>query len=217
MIIIAGLKVGSENALRIKCLVAGQNFKTHIVVFHFVVAQSNVNIDSFILSALKEKLFVNLSGLFVMSPQIMDCSQCKLVFWAFAQFLMVLHEGFFIIFFMCQMEKQSGLERAFILCFGSLSLGIIIQTKSVVTACLEDMVVIIISLSEKLIINVDGFTILSHVEVAISKPKTILYLDVDVSLTFEKCDCSDPVSGLYVVFKSGHFLLFEFLSAEILS
>lgn len=79
------------------------------------------------------------------------------------------------------------------------------------------MIIVIISLSKKFIINIDRFTILTHVEVAICKPKTIFDLDVDVSLTFEECHSADPVSGLYVVFKSGHFLLLDFISTEIIS
>jgi hypothetical protein len=109
------------------------------------------------------------------------------------------------------------LEGTFILGFGGLSFGIIVQAKCVVAACLEDVVIVVISLSEKLIINVDGFTILSHVEVAVGEPKTIFDLDVDVSFTFKKCDSANPVSGLYVVLKCRHFLLFDFLATEILS
>ena len=118
---------------------------------------------------------------------------------------------------MSQMEKQSGLKGTFILGFGGLSFGIIVQAKGIVAACLEDMVVIVIGLSKKLVINVNGFTILSHMEVAVGEPKTIFDLNVDVSFTFEKCDSADPVSGLYVVLESGHFLLFDFLATEILS
>jgi hypothetical protein len=109
------------------------------------------------------------------------------------------------------------LERALIFSFGGLSFGVIIQAKGVVAASLKDMVIIIIGLSEKLVIYVDGFTILTHVKITVGQPKTIFNLNVDISFTFEKCDCTDPVSGLYVVLESGHFLLFDFLATEILS
>jgi hypothetical protein len=109
------------------------------------------------------------------------------------------------------------LERALILRFGGLSFGIIIQAKSVVAASFKDMVIIIIGLSEKLVVNVDGFTILTHVKITVGQPKTIFNLNIDISFTFEKCHCTDPVSGLYVILESGHFLLLDFFATEILS
>lgn len=139
-----------------------------------------------------------------------------MVFGAFAEFLMVLHKGLFVVFLMRQVEEQPGLERAFVLGLGGLSFGIIIQTQCIVTAGLEDMVVIIIGLPQQFIINIDGLAILTHVEVAVCEPETVFNLNVDVSLAFKKCNCADPVSGFDVVFESGHFLCFDFLAAEVI-
>lgn len=113
------------------------------------------------------------------------------------------------------MEKQSCLKGTLVFSLRSLSLGIIIKTKRIVATCFENMVVIIISLSEKFIINVDRLTIFAHVEIAISEPETVFDLDVDVSLTFEQGDSTNPISGFYVVFESRHFLLLDFIVLEV--
>lgn len=52
-------------------------------------------------------------------------------------------------------------------------------------------------------------------KIAISKPKTVFDLDVDISLTFKQGDSSDPISGFDVVFESGHFLLLDFIVLEV--
>ena len=140
-----------------------------------------------------------------------------MVFRAFAELLMVLHERLFVIFLMRKVEKQPGLQRAFVLGLGGLSFGIIIQTQSIVATGLKDMVVIIISLPQQFIINIDGLAILTHVEVAVGEPETVFDLDVDVSFAFKKCNCADPVAGFDVVFESGHFLCIDFLAAEVFS
>jgi hypothetical protein len=58
-------------------------------------------------------------------------------------------------------------------------------SKGIIAACLINMIVFIVCFSQQFVIDTDGFSILAHVEVAISKPKTIFDLNVDVSLTFQ--------------------------------
>lgn len=42
------------------------------MVFHFVVAESDVYVDGFVLSAFEQELFVNFGRLFVVASQVMD-------------------------------------------------------------------------------------------------------------------------------------------------
>lgn len=43
------------------------------------------------------------------------------------------------------------------------------------------MVVVVVGLSQEFVVDVDGFAVLAHVEVAVGEPETVLDLDVDVS------------------------------------
>jgi len=52
-----------------------------------------------------------------------------------------------------------------------------------------------------------GLPVLSHVEVAVGEPETVLYLDVHVTLALQKGNRSDPISLLHEILERGHFLL----------
>lgn len=91
------------------------------------------------------------------------------------------------------MEQQSGLKGTFVFGFRGFSFGIVVKTESIIAACFENMIIIIISLSQKFIINIDCLSILSHVKVAVSEPQTVFDLNVHVSFAFEQCDSSDPI------------------------
>jgi hypothetical protein len=47
-------------------------------------------------------------------------------------------------------------------------------------------------------------------EVAVSKPKTVLDLNVDIALAFQKGNRTDPVPLFYVVLQHRHLLLLHF-------
>ena len=49
--------------------------------------------------------------------------------------------------------------------------------------------------------------VLSHVEVAVGEPETVLYLNVHVTLALQKGNRSDPISLLHEILERGHFLL----------
>ena len=53
--------------------------------------------------------------------------------------------------------------------------------------------------------------ILSHVEVAISKPKTVFDLNIDCPLAFQKSNRSDPISHFDVVLEGRHLLGLNFV------
>jgi hypothetical protein len=58
--------------------------------------------------------------------------------------------------------------------------------------------------------------ILSHVEVAVGQPQTVLNLDVHVPLALQECHRSDPVSLLDVVLQGGHLLGLHFVIPAVL-
>lgn len=116
---------------------------------------------------------------------------------------------------MGQVEQQSCLKWTLLLALWGLPFGIVIQTESIVATSLKNVIIVVISLSQQLVINVDSLSILPHVEIAVCEPKTVLYLDVDVPLTLEQCHGSNPVSLLDVILKGRHFLLLDFVMLEI--
>jgi hypothetical protein len=59
--------------------------------------------------------------------------------------------------------------------------------------------------------------VFAHVEVAVGEPETVLDLDVDVPLAFQKRNRSNPVPLLDVVLQGGHFLLLDLVVGPILS
>lgn len=69
------------------------------------------------------------------------------------------------------------------------------------------MVVFVFGLPEEFVIDIDGLPVLSHVEVAVGEPETVLYLDVHVTLALQKGNRSDPISLLHEILERGHFLL----------
>ena len=91
-----------------------------------------------------------------MSPQIMNSSKGKLIFRALIEFLMILHETFFIIFLMGQMEKQSYLERSLI-SFLSLSSGVVVLAKGIIAAGFKHMKISIIGFPQQFVIDLNGF------------------------------------------------------------
>lgn len=113
------------------------------------------------------------------------------------------------------MEQESRLKRTLLLALRGLSFGIIIKAESIVATGLENVIIVVISLSQQLVINVDRLTILPHVEIAVCEPKTVFDLDVDVPLTLEQCHGSNPVSLLDVILKGRHFLLLDFVMLKI--
>ena len=60
-----------------------------------------------------------------------------------------------------------------------------------------------------------GVPVLSHVEVAVSEPKTVFDLDVDVPFTLQKSNRSDPISPFDVILKSGHFFSLNFVVGSV--
>ena len=72
LIVVAGFKVGCEDALRVKCFIAWQDLERNIEVLHFVVTKGDVDVDGFVFAALQQQLFVNLGCLLVMASQIVD-------------------------------------------------------------------------------------------------------------------------------------------------
>ena len=207
LVIIAGLEVGGEDALRVKVFVASEDFQGDIEVLHLVVAQSNVHVNGFKLSSLKQQLLVNFSGLFVVTPQVVDGSQGELVFGAFLQLLMELHEGFLVILLVGQVEHQPDLQWSLVALLG-LPPGIVVQAEGIVAASFENMKVLLVrTLAEELVVDMDGLAVLSHVEVAVGKPHAVLDLDVDAALVFQQGDGSHPVPRRKVVLQGGHLLL----------
>ena len=79
MVIVASLKIGSEDAFRVKGLITRQDFERNIKILHLIVAEGNVHIDGFILSAFKQQFFVNFSCFLVMSTQIVDSCEGELI------------------------------------------------------------------------------------------------------------------------------------------
>lgn len=59
--------------------------------------------------------------------------------------------------------------------------------------------------------------VLPHVEITVGQPKTVLHLDVDVPLAFQKCNCADPVSLLHVVLQCRHLLLLHLTAIALLT
>jgi hypothetical protein len=122
---------------------------------------------------------------------------------------MIVHKVFLIVFLMREVEEQSSLEGGFCAFEGFLS-GVVVEAEGIIAASLIDMIVLIIGLPEQFVIDSDGFPVLSHVEVAVGEPETVLDLDVDIALAFQKGNCSDPVSLFYVILQHGHLLLLYF-------
>ena len=53
--------------------------------------------------------------------------------------------------------------------------------------------------------------------VAVCKPETVLYLEIDVPFALQKCNSTDPVPLFDVVLESRHFLGLDFVIGAIFS
>lgn len=153
----------------------------------------------------------------------MDGSKCQLILCALIKLLMVVHQIFFIIFLVCKVEEKSGLQRS-LSTLERLLTSIIIAAKRIITACLVDVVIFIISLAKQLVVDGDALSslslnlpIFSHMEVAVGKPETILNLDVNIPLTLQKSNGSNPVPLFDVVLQGRHLLLLDLVELAILS
>lgn len=63
---IASLKVHGSYRLRVKAQIDSQDLQRDIVVVHFVVAKSNVDVDSMEVFVFDQQLLVNLSCFLIM-------------------------------------------------------------------------------------------------------------------------------------------------------
>ena len=72
LVMITCFQIGSENRFGVVVLIACQDFKGNIEVFHFVVAKGDVDINGFELPALQQKFLIDLCCFFVMAPQVVD-------------------------------------------------------------------------------------------------------------------------------------------------
>ena len=92
--------------------------------------------------------------------------------------MVVLHKTFFIVLLVGEVEEEACLQGSFA-AFEGLPAGVVVHTQCVVAAGFEDMIVLILGFVEQLIVSVDGLAVLAHMVVAVSKPETVLDLNVD--------------------------------------
>lgn len=101
-----------------------------------------------------------------MATQVMDSSQCELIFCAFVELLVIMHEVLLVILLMRKVEEKSGLERS--LCtFKCFSASIIIKTESIVAASFINVIIFIFSFSEQLIVDINRFPAFERVSTCI--------------------------------------------------
>ena len=128
-----------------------------------------------------------------MAPQVVNSCQGQLVFRTFFQFLVILHEGLLVVFFVGKVEQEADLEWSLVP-FLSLSAGVIIETEGVVAACFEYVIVPLVRVfAEQFFVYLDSFSVLSHVEIAVCQPHTVLDLNIDAALILQQCDGPDPI------------------------
>lgn len=52
-------------------------------------------------------------------------------------------------------------------------------------------------------------------EIAISEPQTVFDLNINISLAFQKSNCSDPISFFDIVLQGGHFFGLHFIESSV--
>lgn len=156
MVVIASLQIGGIDTLRIEVQISRQNFHRNIEILHLVVTQSNVGIDSLVISRLEQDLFVNLSRLFEMSSEVMDGSQTQLIVGCFLKFLMVMHQILLIVLLVGDVEQQPNLEFVFRALEG-FTFSVIILAQGVVAAGFIGVVFLIVSFLNEFLVNLYSF------------------------------------------------------------
>mmetsp|Transcript_35933 Transcript_35933/g.32331 ORF Transcript_35933/g.32331 Transcript_35933/m.32331 type:complete len:291 (+) Transcript_35933:700-1572(+) len=171
LILVASLKVSSNDTGRVLFKVSLQDIVGDIIVVHLVIAEGNVGIDGKVFSILQQKLFVDISSFFIVASKIMDSSQSELIMGSILDLVMVGDQGILIALLVGNMEHQSNVKVGF-RTFSTLSLGFIVVAEGVQATGLVDVeLLVVVSLLHEIIIDIDSFLVVSIMEIAIGKPE----------------------------------------------
>ena len=177
LILIATFKVDSYHTGWISCQIALQNVLRNIKEVHFVITKCNVQIDSQVVFIFDQQFLVYFGCLFIMASQIVDCCQSEIIFYTFSNPVMILHEILFIVFFMSKMEDEPIGQTAIFTGLKTFPFGFIIMLKSIKTTSFisMDFSIVVLVASYQLIVYLDGFPVLSCMEIGIGEPFLLVW------------------------------------------
>ena len=108
---VACFEVDTNNGVRVEAEINSQNFETHIIVVHFVVAECNINVDGVEIFVFYQELLVDFGSLFEVTAEVVKGGHAELIFNRGAESAVKVHNLVLIAEFLSQLKQESVFER----------------------------------------------------------------------------------------------------------
>lgn len=193
---VAGFEVDAYYGVWVETQIDSKNLQADIIVVHFVVTESHINVDSVIVLVFDQKLLIDLCCLFEVTSQVVESGHTELILYRIGEGSVIAHDFVFVSGFLRQLEQKSVPQlRGFsLLC---LNLSLLVVAEGIKAASLVRMQVLVIVVPlHQLVVYVHGFLVVSIVESAVCYTHVSLQIVPRgvLLITLKKSQGCNPIS-----------------------